>query len=97
MKEKLEIPTSRPLADYLQTSLIKGKDFAASLTNDSIKANNLNSTDEIAQEHKNNNEEVRGVFLRRGTKPEELPPAEDLKKVKRRIESDTRKLKKGSK
>ena len=97
MKEKLEIPTSRPLADYLQTSLIKGKDFAASLTNDSIKANNLSSTDEIAKEHKNNNEEVRGVFLRRGTKPEELPPAEDLKKVKRRIESDTRKLKKGSK
>lgn len=97
MKEKLEIPTNRPLADYLQTSLIKGKDFAASLTNDSIKANNLSSTDEIAKEHKNNNEEVRGVFLRRGTKPEELPPAEDLKKVKRRIASDTRKLKKGSK
>ncbi len=97
MKDKLEIPTSRPLADYLQTSLIKGKDFAASLTNDSIKANNLNSTDEIAKEHKTNNEEVRGVFLRRGTKPEELPTAEDFKKVKRRIEGDTRKLKKGSK
>lgn len=44
MKEKLDIPTSRPLADYLQTSLIKGKDFAASLTNDIIKAHNLNST-----------------------------------------------------
>ena len=97
MKEKLDIPTNRPLANYLQTSLIKGKDFAASLTNDSIRANNLNSTQEIAKEHKNNNKEVRGVFLRRGTKPEELPPAEDLKKVKRRIASDTRKLKKGSK
>ncbi len=97
MKEKLDVPTNRPLADYLQTSLIKGKDFAASLTNDTIKENNLSSTNEIAREHKKNNEEVRGVFLRRGTKPEELPPAEDLKKVKRRIESDTLKLKKGSK
>ncbi|WP_338814754.1 DNA damage-inducible protein D [Bernardetia sp. Wsw4-3y2] len=97
MKEKLDIPTNRPLADYLQTSLIKGKDFAASLTNDSIKEYNLNSTSKISKEHKKNNEEVRGVFLRRGTKPEELPPAEDLKKVKRRIASDTKKLKKGSK
>jgi DNA-damage-inducible protein D len=49
MKEKLDIPNNRPLADYLQTSLIKGKDFAASLTNDSIKEYNLNSTTEISK------------------------------------------------
>ena len=64
MKEKLEVPTNQPLADYLQTSLIKGKDFAASLTHDTIKANNLSSTEQIAKEHEYNNEEVRGVFLR---------------------------------
>ena len=46
----------------------------------------------ITREHVKNNQIVRNALLDAGIKPEELPPAEDIKKVKRRIASDERKL-----
>lgn len=92
MKEKLGVPKNKPIADYLQTTLIKGKDFAASLTNDNIKIKDLDTTNEIADEHSTNNDEVRQLLIRRGIVPEELPAAEDVKKVKRRLNSEGKKL-----
>ena len=92
MKEKLNVPQNKPIADYLQTTLIKGKDFAASLTNDNIKIKDLNTTTDIADEHSINNDEVRQLLIRRGIVPEELPAAEDVKKVKRRLNSEGKKL-----
>ena len=92
MKEKLGVPKNKPIADYLQTTLIKGKDFAASLTNDNIKIKDLDSTYDIADEHSTNNDEVRQLLIRRGIVPEELPAAEDVKKVKRRLNSEGKKL-----
>ena len=92
MKERLNVPQNKPIADYLQTTLIKGKDFAASLTNDNIKIKDLNTTPDIADEHATNNDEVRQLLIRRGIVPEELPAAEDAKKVKRRLNSEGKKL-----
>lgn len=92
MKERLNVPQNKPIADYLQTTLIKGKDFAASLTNDNIKTKDLNTTLDIADEHATNNDEVRQLLIRRGIVPEELPAAEDAKKVKRRLNSEGKKL-----
>lgn len=92
MKEKLNVPQNKPIADYLQTTLIKGKDFAASLTNDNIKIKDLNTTMDIADEHSINNDEVRQLLIRRGIVPEELPAAEDVKKVQRRLNSEGKKL-----
>jgi DNA-damage-inducible protein D len=92
MKDKLEVPKSRPLADYLSTPLITGKDFATSLTNGNIKNKELKGTNQIAEEHTINNQEVRELLIRRGFVPEELPAAEDVKKVKRRISSQEKKL-----
>jgi DNA-damage-inducible protein D len=49
--------------------------------------------------HVDNNPAVRKILKERGVKPEQLPPAEDIKKVKRKLESEeknaVRKLKKG--
>lgn len=39
-----------------------------------------------------NNESIRGLLSERGMKPEELPPAEDLKKLERKVKSDEKKL-----
>jgi DNA-damage-inducible protein D len=44
-----------------------------------------------------NNKAVRDILLKRGVKPEALPPAEDVKKTERRLESDEKKASKGSK
>lgn len=92
MKDKLGVPKNRALADYLQTPLISGKQLATTLTNGNIKNKNLQNSDEITKEHVINNEEVRQLLIRRGFVPEELPAAEDAKKVKRRIDSEGRKL-----
>jgi len=92
MKDKLNVPKNKPLSDYLQSTLLKGKDFAASLTNDNIKNRNLNETNEIANEHSINNQGVRKLMIERGIVPENLPVAEDVKKVKRRLKSESKKL-----
>ena len=42
----------------------------------------------ITAEHVQNNRSVRGMLGQRGIKPEELPPAEDIKKVERRVAKD---------
>jgi len=39
-----------------------------------------------------NNQAVRQMLHERGVQPERLPPSEDVKKVKRRLESDAKKI-----
>jgi len=92
MKDRLGVPASRPLADFLPTITIKAKDFANEITNFSIKRDDLKSEPAIAGEHVKNNRDVRKLLTDRAIVPEQLPPAEDLKKLERRLESETKKL-----
>lgn len=87
MKVKLHVPANRPLADFLPTITIKGKDFANEITNFNIKQNELRTESKITDEHVRNNQEVRQLLVDRGIVPEALPPAEDVKKVERRLTS----------
>lgn len=92
MKKKLQVPASRPLADFLPTLMIKAKDFATELTSHNVVDKDLMGTEAIKGEHADNNKEVRKILLNRGVKPENLPPAEDVKKVERRIKSTEKKI-----
>lgn len=92
MKKKLGVPSSRPLADFLPTLLIKAKDFATELTSHNVTDKDLSGDKRIAKEHVDNNTEVRNILLRRGVKPESLPPAEDVKKVQRRIDKTEKEI-----
>lgn len=92
MKYKLGVPATRPLADFLPTITIKAKDFATEITNFNIKKASLKTEDEITKEHVKNNDDVRRVLTDRDIFPEELPPAEDIKKVERRLKADEKKL-----
>lgn len=92
MKEKLSVPEGRPLADFLPTITIKAKDFASEITNYNIKQHDLGTEGSITSEHVKNNEEVRKLLRDRGIIPEQLPPAEDVKKVERRLKSEEKKL-----
>ena len=94
MKERLNIPQSRALADFLPTITIKAKDFANEITNFNIKRDNLLTEAKITREHVKNNQGVRKLLVKRNIKPEELPPAEDIKKVERRLTAEQRKLNK---
>lgn len=79
MKKKLGIPAAKPLADFLPTLTIKAKDFANELTSHNVIEKDLNQQDQISKEHVDNNKAVREILLKRGVKPEALPPTEDIK------------------
>lgn len=92
MKQRLGVPENKPLADFLPTLTIKAKDFANELTSHNIEVKDLKGQDSIGQEHIENNKAVRKMLLERGVKPETLPPSEDVAKVRRKIESEDKKL-----
>jgi len=92
MKRILKVSESRPLADFLPTLTIKAKDFATELTSHNVIDKELKGDAQIAKEHIENNLAVRKMLLDRGVTPERLPPDEDIKKVKRRLESDEKKV-----
>ena len=92
MKQTLGVPPARALADFLPTITIKAKDFANEITNFNIKKDDLRSEAQISREHVKNNTDVRKVLTDRNIVPERLPPAEDIKKIERRLASDQKKL-----
>lgn len=92
MKDRLRVPKGRPLADFLPTITIKAKDFANEITNFNINQRELRSKPGIIGEHVKNNRDVRRLLVDRGIVPESLPPAEDVKKVERRLMSEQKKL-----
>ncbi len=92
MKNRLGVPDSRPLADFLPTITIKAKDFANEITNFNIKRDGLADEPTISHEHVKNNSDVRDLLGKRGIRPEALPAAEDIKKVERRVQSETKKI-----
>jgi len=97
MKKKLVIPDNRPLADFLPTLTIKAKDFATELTSHNVTERDLQGIRQISKEHVTNNIEVRKILLKRGVKPEKLPPAEDVKKLERRLSGEDKKAQRLSK
>jgi|WetSurMetagenome_2_1015567.scaffolds.fasta_scaffold00086_9 hypothetical protein len=57
-----------------------------------IKRDDLRHEAAIAQEHVKNNLDVRRVLTNRGISPEALPPAEDIKKLERRVKSEEKQI-----
>ena len=92
LKRKMGIPDKRPLADFLPTISIKAKDFAAEMTSVNVQTKDLHGERNITQEHIDNNAAVRKMLVERGIIPENLPPAEDVKKVERRLKSEQKKM-----
>lgn len=92
MKKKLGVKDNRPLADFLPTLTIAAKNLAAEMTNFNVEDKNLYGENPISNEHIQNNQSVRDMLNSRGIKPENLPPAEDIKKVERRMKSPEKQL-----
>ena len=91
MKDRYGI-TSGPLADRLPTLTIAAKNLATEMTNYNVEEKDLQGENPITQEHIQNNRSVRQMLGERGIRPEELPPAEDIKKLERRVKSAEKKL-----
>ena len=91
MKAQWRVPDSRPLADFAPTIILKAKDFATEITIHNAREHQMGTEPEISREHVTNNAAVRQTLLNRGIRPENLPAAEDVKKVERRLTSDEKK------
>ena len=98
MKQRMGIPNNRSLADFLPTITIKAKDFANEITVFNLKKDTtLSGLNEISNEHMKNNYDVRNLLLRKGIRPESLPAEEDAQKIRRKIQSEDKKLLRGIK
>lgn len=64
---------------------------ATEITIFNAREHGLKSEGQISTEHITNNKAVRKTLLERGIRPESLPPAEDVKKVERRLASEEKK------
>jgi DNA-damage-inducible protein D len=92
LKKKMGVPDNRPVADFLPTVSIKAKDLAAEMTSLNVQNKNLKGQAPIEKEHIDNNLAVRRMLTKRGIIPEDLPAAEDVKKLQRKLESDEKKM-----
>jgi DNA-damage-inducible protein D len=92
MKRKMQIPENRPLADFLPTLTIKAKDFATELTSHNVIDKNLKGEVQISKEHIDNNIAVRKMLKGRGVLPENMIAVEDVKKIKRQLSNDEKKI-----
>ncbi|MDR0737739.1 MAG: DNA damage-inducible protein D [Prevotellaceae bacterium] len=94
MKNRLGIKSNRPLADFLPTLTIAAKNLTTEMTNHNVEEKNLMGENPITIEHVQNNKTVREMLGKRGIKPENLPAAEDIKKLERRISNDEKMIEK---
>ena len=92
MKEKYGVKENRPLADFLPTLTIAAKNLATEMTNYNVTEKDMYGEERITDEHVDNNLSVRNMLNKRGIKPENLKPAEDLKKLERRVKSENKKI-----
>lgn len=97
LKRKMGVPDSRPVADFLPTISIKAKDLAAEMTGLNVHSKDLKGQSKIEKEHIDNNLAVRDMLTKRGIVPENLPAAEDVKKLQRKLDGDEKKVLKGTK
>ena len=96
MKIRLGVKSKRPLADFLPTLTIAAKNLATEMTNYNVESKDLQCEHPITREHVQNNKSVRDMLGQRGIKPEDLPPAEDIKKIERKVVRDEKKIEQAS-
>ena len=92
MKAKYGVKENRPLADFLPTLTIAAKNLATEMTNYNVTEKDMYGEESITDEHVDNNLSVRNMLNKRGIEPENLKPAEDLKKLERRVKSESKKI-----
>lgn len=88
LKRKMGVPDNRPVADFLPTISIKAKDLAAEMTGFNVQNKDLKGHTPIEREHVENSAAVRKMLIERGIQPENLPAADDIKKIQRKLDSD---------
>jgi len=86
---KLKLPVKSLVTPF--SIILKAKDFATEITIFNAKSHGMETESAISNEHITNNKAVRNTLIERGIHLENLPPAEDVKKVAHRLKSEEKK------
>lgn len=97
MKQKLGVGQKQPLADYLPNVTLKAKDLATAITMEKTRQNNLSGKGAILNEHIVSNQNIRKALIDTNIYPENLPAAEDIKKIETKHRKEMKDLQKKQK
>lgn len=92
MKDKLMVPQDKPIADVLPNVTLKAKDLATAMTTENARRKNLYGLVPIGKEHVSNNQNIRNALVKTGIYPENLAPAEDIKRIEARHRKEVKVL-----
>ena len=93
-----ELKKSQQILDHMGSTELAANLFRATQTEDKLKRENIKSKKQANQTHYDVGVKVRQTIKELGgTMPEDLPAEEDVKKVQRRLNSEGKKLTKGTK
>jgi DNA-damage-inducible protein D len=93
IKKRKSIPEKENLMDRMDTTELAANQFRMTQTRDKLARERINDQQTAIRTHKEVGEEVRTAIKRiGGTLPEDIPPAEHIKHVEKRIKSATPKL-----
>ena len=84
MKVHWGIPQNEPIADYAPVVVLQAKGLASAITTFNTKDKGLYGQQSICYEHVTNNKEVRDLLIRRGRKPEDLDPEQNVEEVRKK-------------
>jgi len=93
IKKQKRIPEKENLMDRMDTTELAANQFRMTQTRDKLAKDNVKNQQAAIKTHENVGKEVRDAIKRiGGTLPEQLPPAEHIKQVKKRVKSAAPKL-----
>ena len=93
IKARKGVPEKEQLMDRMDTTELAANQFRMTQTRDKLARQRVHDQQQAIQTHKEVGQEVREAIKRiGGTLPENLPPAEHIKQVKKRIKQATPKL-----
>ncbi len=93
IKNKKGIPVKEQLLDRMNATELAANQFRMTQTRDKLARENINSQQRAIQAHEQVGKEVRAAIERiGGTLPEQIPPAEHIKEVEKRVKSSVPKM-----
>ncbi|OAI21938.1 DNA damage-inducible protein D, partial [Methylomonas koyamae] len=93
IKNKKGIPAKEQLMDRMNATELAANQFRMTQTRDKLARDGVNNQTQAIQTHQQVGKEVRDAIKRiGGTLPENIPPAEHIKEVEKRIKTTTPKL-----
>ncbi len=93
IKERKGIPQKEQLMDRMDTTELAANQFRMTQTRDKLARERVNSQQQAIRTHEQVGKEVREAIKRiGGTPPENIPPAEHISRVKKRIKTTPPKL-----